>query len=105
MKFLQRILLVSFLFMGVISVSIAQVKNAAPVPSVASDQAHVNINTATKQELAALPGFNPNKARAIVAWRKKNGPFASLDTLRQVTGFKRMSEQNFKDMEARLSVG
>jgi competence protein ComEA len=52
------------------------------VPAIAA----VNINTATKDELIALPGIGPSKAQAILDYRKLNGPFKSVDDLRNVKG-------------------
>lgn len=48
--------------------------------------AQVNINTATKDELDGLKGIGPTKAQAIVDFRKKNGPFKSVDDLQNVPG-------------------
>ncbi|TAL73400.1 MAG: helix-hairpin-helix domain-containing protein [Rhodanobacter sp.] len=47
----------------------------------------VNVNRADAATLAqSLDGIGPAKADAIVAWRTANGPFKSVDDLRQVKG-------------------
>lgn len=46
----------------------------------------LNVNTATAQELALLPGIGQVKAAAIVAWREENGTFSSPQQLLEVTG-------------------
>ncbi|MCA2262499.1 ComEA family DNA-binding protein [Mycobacterium marseillense] len=46
----------------------------------------VDLNTATIQELDALPGVGPVTAAAIVAWRQANGKFTSVDQLADVEG-------------------
>ena len=48
--------------------------------------AAVNINTATAEELRALPGVGPSKAAAIVEYRQQNGNFKSVDELKNVKG-------------------
>jgi competence protein ComEA len=46
----------------------------------------ININTAQLEELTSLYMVGPNEARAIVAYREKNGPFASIEDLEKVEG-------------------
>ena len=50
--------------------------------------AAVNINTATKEELDALPEIGPVKAQAIVDYRNANGPFKTLEDIMKVNGIK-----------------
>jgi competence protein ComEA len=47
----------------------------------------VDLNTATAAELDALKGVGPAKAKAIIDYREKNGPFKSVDDLDKVKGF------------------
>jgi competence protein ComEA len=46
----------------------------------------VNLNTATVEQLDALPGVGPVTAAAIVAWRQANGKFTTVDQLADVDG-------------------
>jgi competence protein ComEA len=46
----------------------------------------VNINTATVEELQLLPGIGEARAKAVIALRKQNGGFKSVDELTQVKG-------------------
>ncbi|WP_162909956.1 ComEA family DNA-binding protein [Aggregatilinea lenta] len=46
----------------------------------------VHVNSATPEELAALPGIGPSLADAIVTYRDENGPFTSLEDLDAVPG-------------------
>ncbi len=49
--------------------------------------APVNINKASAQEISeSLTGIGSKKAAAIIAYRKENGPFASIDDLSKVKG-------------------
>ena len=56
------------------------------VPAGARTTHPTNLNSATSEVLEALPGIGPARARAIVAYREANGPFASLDGLLNVPG-------------------
>lgn len=46
----------------------------------------ININTATVDDLLALPGIGEAKARAIIKYRLDNGGFKNLDELLNVDG-------------------
>ncbi|KAA8967323.1 ComEA family DNA-binding protein [Mycobacterium sp.] len=55
-------------------------------PSPAKHGEAIDLNTATVQQLDALPGVGPVTAAAIVAWRDANGKFSSVDQLAEVDG-------------------
>ena len=46
----------------------------------------VNLNTADAAALDTLPRIGPALAERILAWREKNGPFASVEDLLDVPG-------------------
>lgn len=46
----------------------------------------ININTADADTLTELHGVGPAKAKAIIEYRKQNGPFKSVDQLADVKG-------------------
>lgn len=46
----------------------------------------VSINSATAEELDALPGIGPSLAQKIVTYREAHGPFTSIDQLADVSG-------------------
>ena len=54
--------------------------------STSGSTALVNVNTATEPELETLPGVGPVTAAAIIDYRTKNGPFAAVDDLIDVSG-------------------
>ena len=61
----------------------------------------VNVNTATKAELAALPGMGDAIAERIVEHRYYNGAFQSLDELKEIEG---VGEERFADFKDLVTV-
>jgi len=61
----------------------------------------VNINTADAAALAkALNGIGPAKAKAIVSYRDKNGPFKTVDQLAMVEGItQKLIDKNRADIK------
>lgn len=110
MKALHLLLVVLFTFtLGLSAISadvlaatekkeVAASTDKAALPKVAADEKNkdtkptkdipkdVDINTADKDMLTLLPGIGPVTAEAIIAYRKANGSFKSIDELTKVKG-------------------
>ena len=54
----------------------------------AAEEGLVNINTADADALCTLPGIGEAKAKSIIAYREKIGPFKSTEELTKVSGIK-----------------
>ena len=67
---------------------------ALPLAAFAEEQ--IDINTADAATLAAaIKGVGQARAEAIIAYREKNGPFATIDDLALVSGIgPKLVEQN-----------
>jgi len=49
----------------------------------------LNLNIATADQLAQLPGIGPKTAQAIVDFRKNSGPFRRVEDLLAIRGISR----------------
>jgi competence protein ComEA len=77
----------------------------APAGSLAAEAGSVgpiDLNTATVEELVALPGVGEAKARAIVEAREQRGGFDSVDELLEVRG---IGEKALEQLRPLLTVG
>jgi competence protein ComEA len=70
-------------------------------PTFSAD-GRVDINTATINELDALPQIGPALAQAIVAYRESNGPFETVEELLLVKGIGTATLEKLRD---RVKVG
>ncbi len=61
-----------------------------------SSQASVNINTASSQELCALPGIGKTLAARIIAYRDEHGLFNSIDEIMSVAGIGAKTYEDIK---------
>jgi len=67
------------------------IQSAPPVPSDSrnsegASKALININTADSTALQELPGIGESKAQAIIDFRETDGPFSTVDDLKNVSG-------------------
>jgi competence protein ComEA len=62
----------------------------------------ININTASAEQLATLPGIGPALAQRIVDWRTANGPFATIADITKVPG---IGDKIFERIKDQITVG
>ncbi|QHW37087.1 competence protein ComEA [Staphylococcus ursi] len=66
-----------------------------------SQNISVNLNTADEKELTQIPGIGPSKAQTIIKHREENGPFQSVENLKDVKG---IGEKTFEKLKDYLTV-
>ena len=70
---------------------------AASEDSGANADGKVNINTADTSALTTLPGIGEAKAKLILDFRQKNGPFKSPEDITMISGIKGGLYEKIKD--------
>lgn len=58
----------------------------------------ININTASAEELEALPRVGPSTAEKIVAYREGNGPFERIEDIQNVSGIGPATFEGMREM-------
>jgi comEA protein len=75
---------------GVVLVLVFMVTGAGSAPAAAKKlpppSKPIDLNTASSEQLQRLPGVGPVMAQRILDYRKKSGPFQSVDDLLAVKG-------------------
>ena len=66
--------------------------------TVPGELGKININTATAEELAQLPGIGPVTAENIVAYRDENGKFETVFDLLDVSGIGKETMKNIGEL-------
>ncbi|HSF99577.1 MAG TPA: helix-hairpin-helix domain-containing protein [Vicinamibacterales bacterium] len=74
---------------------------AAGLPQAERQQALVNINTATAEQLTTLPGVGPATAARIIEYREKNGGFKKIEDLMNVRG---IGEKTFLRLKPLVTI-
>lgn len=57
-----------------------------PGPARREEEPFININSADVSRLQALPSIGESRARDIVEYRERHGPFSSVDELKNIAG-------------------
>jgi competence protein ComEA len=68
---------------------------------VAAAKTTLNLNTATLEQLATLPGIGPKTAQLILEYRTKNGSFKKIEELMNIKG---IGEKSFLKLKPLVSA-
>ena len=58
----------------------------------------IDLNVATLGQLETLPGIGAVKAQAIIDYRKRNGPFESVEQIMEVSGIGPATYEGIRDL-------
>lgn len=78
------------------------VMSFAVLPAFAQESAQpVNLNSAGIEELSTLKGIGPVTAKKILDFRSENGPFQSIEQLKDVSG---IGDSKFEKLKDQVTV-
>lgn len=68
------------------------------VPAQQNQEEKINLNTATEAELQTISGIGAKKAQEIIRFRDEQGPFKTVEELKNVPGIGEKTVERLKDM-------
>lgn len=71
------------------------------IATMPGNQAKVNINRASAEELQTLHGIGPAKAKAIIEYREDQGLFKDIEDIKKVSG---IGEKTFEQIQDSITV-
>jgi competence protein ComEA len=88
---------------GEISANFSPDLSSFPSTATGSSQEtkKINLNKADETELQNLPGIGPSKAASIISYRNENGPFQSIDDLKNISG---IGDKTFEKLKESIMV-
>lgn len=72
-------------------------EGSLPESGTDTPEQRININTATAEELTAIPGIGASKAELIVSYRNEYGFFTQIEEIQNVPGIKGATFERIKD--------
>ncbi len=97
MKLLSSILLATSLAL----LPMTQASADTPTKATQVKMQKLSINKASIEQLTQLPGIGESKAKAIVEHRTKQGPFKSVEQLKEVKG---IGDKLFAKLEGKITL-
>ncbi|WP_279258990.1 helix-hairpin-helix domain-containing protein [Enterococcus faecalis] len=67
-------------------------------PAQQNQEEKINVNTATEAELQTISGIGAKKAQEIIRFRDEQGPFKTIEELKNVPGIGEKTVERLKDM-------
>lgn len=67
-------------------------------PAQQNQEEKINVNTATEAELQTISGIGAKKAQEIIRFRDEQGPFKTVEELKNVPGIGEKTVERLKDM-------
>ena len=97
----MRILIAGAVALTVVMLAGSMASAEQAEKSAAGAAAAINLNSATVEQLEALPGIGPKTAQLIVEYRQKSGGFKKVEELMNIKG---IGEKSFLKLKPMLVV-